>query len=223
MLGAIPILLQNVKSTDLTTRYCSAVLKIEVASVMLAHQFETKENCKVLINSGERRGESPNRARYNEMELHRTHAPKKENCTSLALRHYQSERDVCEDIRRARVVVHRVYRAGRWGRASCALCIFSFPSHWAGVRELMPGAYQQVLDAERKLGFTLDNKLPIEQFVGDAKSCVDHRDQKAIQQLVTGKIGPEDIILPDGGECLQEPFGEQMVVVHANNNTKLEE
>lgn len=43
---------------------------------MTANLEETKQDKKILIVSGERRGESAGRSKYNEIEIHRTNAEK---------------------------------------------------------------------------------------------------------------------------------------------------
>jgi 3'-phosphoadenosine 5'-phosphosulfate sulfotransferase (PAPS reductase)/FAD synthetase len=189
------------KSPDLQARYCSGVLKIEVGTTAIAHQLDTKRDCKIMVISGERRGESSNRSRYNMMELHRTHAPIR---NKRIVHHYRnvidySEKDVWEVLRRNRVVPHPCYTVG-WGRASCACCIFSSPSHFAGIREILPEYYENIRQAEKELQFTLDNNKSIDDFVGDAKSCVVHSEKKALEQLITGNISASEIILPPGVE-----------------------
>lgn len=46
---------------------------------------------------------------------------------------------------------------------------------------------------EKILGFTLDNKCNLDEFVGAADSCVYHGDREAIRSLVTGEFGVNDI------------------------------
>ena len=55
---------------------------------------------------------------------------------------------------------------------SCAMCIFGLPKHWAGIRELFPDWYEQFRNAEIELNFTLDNKKNLDEYIGDAESCV---------------------------------------------------
>lgn len=186
------------KKADLSSRYCSSVLKIEVGSVAIAHQIDTSRNCKIMVLSGERRGESTNRSHYNMMELHRTHAPSR---NKRIVHHYRnvidySEKDVWEVLKRNKVMPHPCYIVG-WGRASCACCIFSSPSHFAGIKEILPEYYQNIKEAEEELQFTLDNKKSIDEYVGNASSCVVYSEQKAIHQLVTGDITVSDILLPE--------------------------
>lgn len=62
-------------------RWCSGSLKASVQDSVTSCLERTKENVKVLVVSGERRGESRGRSMYNEMELHRTNAEKKAHRT----------------------------------------------------------------------------------------------------------------------------------------------
>jgi len=72
-------------------------------------------------------------------------------------------------------------------------CIFSLPAHWAGIKELFPAEYAAICQDEIDLGFTLDNKKSLDDFVGNAKSCVHRGDEKALRQLVTGEFSQADI------------------------------
>ncbi len=58
-------------------RWCSGNLKAAVQDSVTSNLERTKTNVKVLVVSGERRGESAGRSKYNEMEIHRTNADKK--------------------------------------------------------------------------------------------------------------------------------------------------
>ena len=153
-----------------------------------------KSDVKLLVVSGERRGESKNRAAYNEIELHPTNATKRGH----RLVHWwrpvidHSERDIWERIRRHQCVPHPVYACG-WNRCSCMMCIFSKREQWAGIRELFPAEFERLANDEKLLGFTMHIGLPLEEYVGDAKSCVCHDDPKALRQLVEGSFSPEDI------------------------------
>ena len=159
-----------------------------------ANLEKTKSDVKLLIVSGERRGESSGRAKYNEMEIHRTNAEKKLHRTVHQWRSVidYSEKDVWEVLKRHRVNPHPCYRAG-WNRCSCAMCIFSTPKLFAGIRELYPEEYRLLKYDEEILGFTLDNKCDLDTFVGDAKSCVYHGDEKAIHSLLTGEFSVDDM------------------------------
>ncbi|WP_207953206.1 phosphoadenosine phosphosulfate reductase domain-containing protein [Paenibacillus agricola] len=191
------------KVSDLSTRFCSAYLKIMVGNVAIIHSEETKRDCKILMVSGERRGESHNRRVYNECEKHGTNAETRNNRTVHVWRPLidWSLRDVWEKIKRFRINPNPLYRVGL-NRVSCALCIFNGPSQWAGVKELYGSGegsiFQQIVDAEKELGFTLDNKVDINTFIGDAVSCIDHSNLLALEQVMKGIFYPEDVFVPLG-------------------------
>lgn len=73
------------------------------------------------------------------------------------------------------------------------MCIFSTPKLFAGIRKLYPEEYQLLKHDEEILEFMLDNKCDLDTFVGNAKSCVYHGDEKAIRSLVTGEFSANDI------------------------------
>lgn len=179
-------------------RWCSGNLKAAVQDSVTSNLHKTKENTKILIVSGERRGESTGRSKYNEMEIHRTNAEKKAHRTVHQWRPVidYSEKDVWEVLKRHKVNPHPCYRAG-WNRCSCAMCIFSTPSLFAGIRELYPEEWEALKQDEKILGFTLDNKCDLETFVGDTKPCVYWGDKEAIHSLITGEFSKDNVYIKD--------------------------
>ena len=177
-------------------RWCSGNLKAAVQDSVTANLDKTSKNVKILVVSGERRGESTGRSKYNEMEIHRTNATAKAHRLVHQWRPVidYSEKDVWEVLKRHKVNPHPCYRAG-WNRCSCAMCIFSTPSLFAGIREIMPEEYELLKKDEEILGFTLDNKKDLDSFVGDAESCVYHGDAKALHSLVSGEFETADIFV----------------------------
>lgn len=182
-------------------RWCSGTLKAEVQNSVTSNLDKTRDNVKLLIVSGERRGESAGRAKYNEMEIHRVNATVRANRLVHQWRPVidYSLRDVWEVLKRNQVVPHPCYSCG-WNRCSCMACIFSLPTHWAGIKELFPDVYEAFCEDEIRLGFTLDNKKPLDAFVGNAKSCVFHGNKKALYQLTTGQFTISDIYETDNWE-----------------------
>lgn len=193
------------KSGDLSRRWCSAYLKIMVADTVLrnmnsvaANLTKTRKDIKLLIVSGERRGESVGRSKYNEIEIHRTNAVSKHHRTVHQWRPVidYSEKDIWEVLKRHKVNPHPCYRVG-WNRCSCAMCIFSTPQLFAGIRELYPKEYALLCQDEKVLGFTLDNHCDLETYIGSADSCVYHDDKEAIQSLLTGEFPVESVYVKD--------------------------
>lgn len=184
------------KSPDLSRRWCSAYLKICVADSVISSLKETKINKKVLIVSGERRGESAGRSKYNEMEIHRMNATAKNHRLVHQWRAVidYSEKDVWEVLKRHHVNPHPCYRIG-WNRCSCAMCIFSTPSLLAGIKEIYPDEYKALKHDEQVLGFTLDNTKDLDSFFGCAKSCVYKGDGAAIHSILTGEFNVNDMYI----------------------------
>ncbi len=192
------------KTGDLSRRWCSAYLKIMVADTVLRnlHNLEqlgkpdgkSGKDIRLLVVSGERRGESAGRSKYNEMEVHRTNAAAKSRRIVHQWRPVidYSEKDVWEVLKRHKVNPHPCYRAG-WNRCSCAMCIFSTPTLFAGIRELYPEDYRMLRQDEKVLGFTLDNDCDLDTFIGNAGSCVYHGDKEAIHSLVTGEFSADSV------------------------------
>ena len=175
-------------------RWCSGNLKASVQDSVMSSLEKTRVNKKILIVSGERRGESAGRSKYNEMEIHRTNAEKRFHRTVHQWRAVidYSEKDVWEVLKCHKVNPHPCYRIG-WNRCSCAMCIFSTPSLFAGIKEIHPQEYEQLKQDEKVLGFTLDNKKYLDDFVGNARSCICWDDQDAVNSIQTGSFSVDDM------------------------------
>ena len=95
-------------------RWCSGSLKASVQDSVTANLTKTQKDIKLLIVSGERRGESIGRSKYNEIEIHRTNAVSKHHRTVHQWRPVidYSERDIWEVLKRHKVNPHPCYRAG---------------------------------------------------------------------------------------------------------------
>jgi 3'-phosphoadenosine 5'-phosphosulfate sulfotransferase (PAPS reductase)/FAD synthetase len=139
-------------TADLSKRWCSPSLKIDVASVAISNEPAFKGK-RILFLSGERRQESAARSKYAEMEQHRTHTK------SRHVDHWRmvidwSERQVWDIMREFRVLCHPAYRLG-WGRVSCLACIFGQADQWASVRLIAPALFERIAEYERDFGRTI--------------------------------------------------------------------
>ena len=195
-------------------RWCSGFLKAQVEGKLYTGIQKLSQDIKLLVVSGERRQESAGRSKYNEMEVHRANATTRAHRLVHQWRSVidWDEAQVWEIIKRWRIAPHPCYTAG-WNRCSCAMCIFSLPRHWAGIRELFPDWVRAVEEDERILGFTLDQKKTLAEYIGTAKSCVCHDDPRALHQLTSGEFSVSDVekkhwVLPvgafhgtEGGPC----------------------
>ena len=139
-------------TADLSKRWCSPALKIDVASIAINNEPAFKGK-RLLFLSGERRQESAARSRYAEMEQHRTHTK------SRHVDHWRmvidwNEEMVWSVMREFNVMPHPAYRLG-WGRVSCLACIFGLADQWASVRLIAPDLFSRIAQYERDFGKTI--------------------------------------------------------------------
>ncbi len=140
------------QSGNLQTRWCSSYLKIAVGSSGIANQDRFLGK-KTLVITGERREESPARAKYLEFEPDRT------NCKSRHVDRWRSVIDwntkqVWNIIKKHRINPFVSYHLG-FGRASCAFCIFSLPEDLRVLLEIYPKRFQEIADLEQQFGLTI--------------------------------------------------------------------
>lgn len=164
------------KTGDLSRRWCSAYLKICVADTVVSNLDRLGE----LEEIGGKRHKFPAKGG--------THSGRW--CIDY------SEKDVWELLKRHHINPHPCYRIG-WNRCSCMMCIFSTPRLFAGVKELFPDDYAALRHDEEVLGFTLDNKKNLDEFISDTKSCVCWKDKAAIHSILTGEFTTDDIYIND--------------------------
>lgn len=145
-------------SADLSVRWCSAYLKIDVMRRAIANQPRFEQG-NTLVVTGERAEESPSRARYQEFEKHATWSTKR-NVWAWRPVHDWSEKQVWEIIERHRIQPHIAYQLG-WGRLSCLSCIFGSPNQWASIHAVFPAHFQRIANAEAATGATIKRKASV--------------------------------------------------------------
>lgn len=151
-------------SPDLSIRWCSAYLKIDVASAAIRNQ-DRFVGRRTLFVTGERAEESPSRARYQAFEPHRSdlrNGRKARLVDHWRPVHAWTEARVWEIIRRHCINPHPAYRLG-WGRVSCAACIFGSSNQWASLRAVNPEQFERVAGFEKSFGKTIKRKLDVVQ------------------------------------------------------------
>jgi 3'-phosphoadenosine 5'-phosphosulfate sulfotransferase (PAPS reductase)/FAD synthetase len=151
-------------SPNLSVRWCSSYLKIDVcaASIRGQERFEGKYT---VVVTGERAEESAARARYKLIEPHRSDlraGKKSRRVDQWRPVHGWSERQVWDIIREYGVNPHPAYRLG-WGRVSCMKCIFGNADQWASVRAIDPAGFSRVAAYEAEFGKTIQRKLSVVQ------------------------------------------------------------
>lgn len=153
-------------SADLSVRWCSAYLKIDVCAKAIAGQDRFRGK-RTLLVTGERAEESSNRAKYAVVEADRTHR----NGTRVR-RHVErwrpvlgwKEAQVWEIMERWKVRPHPAYQLG-YGRVSCATCIFGNADQWATAAAVLPGQVDEVMALEQQSGKTIQRKHSVGELV----------------------------------------------------------
>jgi len=157
-------------SASLTTRWCSAYLKIDVASKAITNQ-ERFSDRKTLIVTGERAQESKARANYKRFEPHRVdrrNGRSKRHVDHFRPVHQWSEEDVWAIIERHSINPHPAYRLG-WGRLSCMTCIFGSKDQWASVRKVAPDRFVIIADYEAEFSCTIHRKHTVNELANQGR------------------------------------------------------
>lgn len=193
-------------TANLSQRWCSAYLKIDVGDRILRREFRFADGRKYLVVTGERAEESAARAKYKRFEKHRTYLDGKNTKRYIyhaRIAHQASEKEVWELIEHYKVNPHPAYHAG-WGRTSCLTCIFGSPNQWATIRKYFPERFQKIADYEKEFGVTIHRIMGVEDMAD--KGTVYNVDERAYK-LAMSEVFDEPIIL-DNWELPRGAFGE---------------
>ncbi len=151
-------------SSDLSVRWCSPYLKIDVASISIKNQARFNGSRSLFV-TGERAEESPARAKYEIFEKHRTDARDgklKRHVDHWRPVHAWCERQIWDIVGRHKINPHPAYRLG-WGRVSCFACIFGSPNQWASIQQVAPGVLREIAAYEKQFGKTIVLGETVEQ------------------------------------------------------------
>ena len=153
-------------SKSLSSRWCSAVAKIDVSHGVIRRIWAEDEE--LIVVTGERAEEDRSkegtgRASYAEVEFSKTHSEKKRRTVV----HYRpilqkSEVEIWAEYRSLKLQAHPAYELGR-GRTSCRTCIFCGRNAWATMLENNPAVIDTFEKTEKDLAFTLkkSGKKPV--------------------------------------------------------------
>lgn len=188
-------------SVDLSVRWCSPYLKIDVGTAAIRNQ-ERFNGKKTLVVSGERGEESKARASYAIFEPDRA-----DNRDGRSKRHVDrfrpirdwSESEVWSIIERFRVRVHPAYYLG-FGRVSCKFCIFGSRDQLSSAFAISPEQGQRIANYEEQFGVTMKRKERLVDFIA---SGTPYPMDSAIVSLATSDDYQEPIftdnwVLPSG-------------------------
>ena len=154
-------------SPDLSVRWCSAYLKIDVGASSIRNQARF-QGIRTLTLSGERAEESSARSKYNVLEPDRS-----DNRGGKRISRYVdrfrpikewSEQQVWDIIQRYKVRVHPAYYMG-WGRVSCLFCIFGNANQWASAAVVSKCGADKISDYESKFGTTIKRKESVPELI----------------------------------------------------------
>lgn len=191
------------QSADLSVRWCSAYLKIDVAKRAINNDPRFR-NAKILFVTGERREESSARAKYDEAEPHYCNNQKRRVDQWRNVIDY-TEADVWALMKKHRVVCHPAYRLG-WGRVSCMACIFGDNDQWASVRHIAAERFERIAQYEQEFGCTIKRGESVTQQADRGTAFVQNAPDSLIRLAMSQDYPADQIILPEGEEW-QTPVG----------------
>ena len=151
-------------SANLSVRWCSAYLKIDVCTAAINNQPRF-HNARTLVITGERAQESAARAKYKTFEPDRSdrrNGRSKRHVDHWRPVHAWDESEVWAIIERWKVNPHPAYKLG-WGRLSCMKCIFGSRDQWASVQHIDPQGFDQIADYEEQFGKTIHRTESVRQ------------------------------------------------------------
>lgn len=179
-------------SADLRVRWCSPLLKIDVAALAINNEPTFKAGRKLLVLTGERREESANRANYAEKEPHRCDTKRRRVDAWRSVIDWGEAR-VWDLIRRWRIQPHPAYRLG-FPRVSCLACIFGGADQWASVRAIAPDRFAMIAAYEKEFSCTIKKGVTIEQ-LADRGTPYPKCEDAALVKLAMGEDYPADQVL----------------------------
>jgi 3'-phosphoadenosine 5'-phosphosulfate sulfotransferase (PAPS reductase)/FAD synthetase len=185
-------------TADLSRRYCSPYLKIDVGSRILTTEERFRQG-KTLVVTGERAQESASRARYQTFEPDRADnrdgARVKRWIDHWRPVHGWLEEEIWAIMRRHRVNPHPAYHLG-WGRTSCLACIFGSANQWASIRKIAPAKFERIAQYEEEFGITIHRTLSVRQL---ADKGTPYEMDAAMIELAMGDEYPVELmIVPEG-------------------------
>lgn len=194
------------ESADLNVRWCSAYLKIDVCKTAICNQDRFK-GVRVLVLSGERGEESPQRAKYEILERDKSDLRDGKKYTRYVDRYRPirdwKENQVWEIIERYRVRVHPCYYLG-WGRCSCKFCIFGNKNQMASAVLISPEQAEKIFGYEERFGYTMKRAGNLRDYASEGKPY--EAITKKLADLATGSVYDEQIIIP-ASEVWELPAG----------------
>lgn len=191
-------------SADLSVRWCSAYLKIDVARRTINND-ERFDGAKVLFLTGERRQESTARSKYKEVEPHACSGNKCRVDQWRSVIDWE-ELDIWRMIEKHGIKPHPAYRLG-WGRVSCMACIFGDKDQWASVLAIAKDRFDKIAAYEQQFGVTIQRKESIIEQAAKGNPFVSSAPDWLIKLAMEQGEFPESEFYHQPGEEWQLPAG----------------
>ena len=189
-------------SGDLSVRWCSAYLKIDVARRVISNDPRLKEG-KYLLITGERREESSARAKYAEIERH-PGTNKSRVVTQWRSIVSWTEEEVWATIKRHGINPHPAYYLG-WGRVSCLACIFGNRDQWASVRQLAPKVFGRIATFEKQFKTTIRRSESILEAADKGQEYVSDKSEE-LKALAMSREYPVELVAAEAWEMPEGAF-----------------
>ena len=191
-------------SANLSVRYCSSSLKIDVMAAAIRNQ-ERFRHSRTLVVTGERAEESKARSNYPCWESHRSDA--RNGRLGRHIDHWRpihdwSESQVWEIIERWRINPDPAYYLG-FSRCSCLSCIFGNDNQWASIELINPAGLKKITSYEHEFGVTIHRTKSVPDRVANgtpypAIAADPHMVKIAMSEEYTEPIRLNDWRLPPG-------------------------
>lgn len=190
-------------SPDLSVRWCSAYLKIDICATAIRNQ-DRFNGIKTVVLSGERGEESSARAKYaikepDKSDLRNGKRVQRYVDRIRPIRDWKEEQ-VWDIIRRFKVRSHPAYFMG-WSRCSCKFCIFGNADQFASAYKVDPDGLEVLAELEDDFGVTMKRTESLAEVAlsGEAyPSITDELALLSISEVYTHDIFMEEWILPEG-------------------------
>lgn len=158
-------------SPDLSVRWCSAYLKIDICATAIRNQ-ERFNGLRTMVISGERGQESPARAKYETWEADRSDLRDGKKFQRFVERHRPikewKEEEVWAIIERHKIRVHPAYYLG-FGRLSCRFCIFGNANQLASAYHIAPKQGEEIIAFEEQFGKTIKRDGTLREYINRGK------------------------------------------------------
>ncbi|MEM7485827.1 MAG: phosphoadenosine phosphosulfate reductase family protein [Bacteroidota bacterium] len=190
-------------SPDLSVRWCSAYLKIDICATGIRNQ-KRFDGLKTCVISGERGEESKARSNYAQLEADRADLrngiKKQRYIDRLRPIRDWSEKEVWDIIEKHKVIVHPCYYMG-WSRCSCKYCIFGNADQFASAYKVSPEQGNVLIDMENYFGVTMKRDKNLSTLIqsGNPYGFIDERmSSLSKSKKYYGQIITESWALPAG-------------------------